>query len=77
MAGGTDDPEGEHDFNKAYLKLVQKVYSEQGQNILITDHELAKLQAQQQFSMNEFNSRITQAMENKKQKTRMMEEALK
>jgi hypothetical protein len=42
-APSNDDPEVEHDFNKAYLKLVQKVYSEQGQNILITDSELAKL----------------------------------
>ena len=32
----SDDPETEGDFNKAYLKLVQKVYSEQGTNILIS-----------------------------------------
>jgi hypothetical protein len=38
----SDDPENDHDFNRAYMKLVKKVYDEQGNNILITNEELEK-----------------------------------
>lgn len=36
MTNENDDPEYEKDFNKAYLKMVEKVYSTQGTNILIS-----------------------------------------
>jgi hypothetical protein len=30
------DPENDKDFHKAYLKLVNKIYQDQGSNILIS-----------------------------------------
>jgi hypothetical protein len=48
------DPENETDFNKAYLKLVKKVYEEQGANILITQQELDKVCATQHITLTEF-----------------------
>lgn len=35
-----NDPEYEKDFTKAYSKLVEKIYSEQGSNILISPDEV-------------------------------------
>lgn len=37
------DPEREADFDKAYQKLVQKFYKEQGPNMLIPDEDLNKV----------------------------------
>lgn len=68
------DPEHEGDFKKAYLKLVQKVYEEQGSNILITQDELEKVVQHSQFNLEEFNKRTQQALDIKKQKVRMMGE---
>ena len=39
-----DEPLVEKDFNKAYNKLVEKIYSEQGSNILVSPEELAKVE---------------------------------
>ncbi len=52
------DPEHEADFKKAYLKLVKKVYDEQGGNILITQDELDKAAAKEGFRQEEFAARI-------------------
>ena len=37
------DPEREADFDKAYQKLVQKFYKEHGNNMLIPDEDLSKV----------------------------------
>ena len=79
-AGGfpRDDPENEGDFNKAYLRLVKKVYNEQGTNILISQEELDRLAYNQgHLSMQEFQQRIQQCLENKSQKVKMLEEMKK
>ena len=52
------DPECETDFKKAYLKLVKKVYEEQGPNILITQEELNKVVDKDQFRQEEFISKV-------------------
>jgi hypothetical protein len=44
--GGLPDPEREADFDKAYQKLVQKFYKEQGPNMLIPDEDLNKVESQ-------------------------------
>lgn len=48
------DPENETDFKKAYLKLVKKVYQEQGANILISQYELDKVAEKDQFRQEDF-----------------------
>ena len=37
-----EDPEYEQDFNKAYSKLVEKIYVEQGPNILLSQQEIVQ-----------------------------------
>ena len=41
---GLNDPETEKDFRRAYLKLVQKVYAEEGAgNLLVSGEELQRV----------------------------------
>eukprot|EP00347_Sterkiella_histriomuscorum_P013308 403365213 len=69
------DPEQDKDFGRAYLKLVKKMYQESGQNLLITQDEVEKLAYQQQcLSLTDFNHRNQQCLENKTQKTKLLQE---
>lgn len=39
------DPENEHDFHKAYSRLLHKLYNESGSSILVPQKDMAKLAA--------------------------------
>lgn len=39
-----DDPENAKDFGKAYARLVEKIYHEQGNTLLISQEEILKFE---------------------------------
>jgi hypothetical protein len=41
---GADDPEYQRDFNSAYVKLVEKIYQEQGNTLLISQEEIMRIE---------------------------------
>jgi hypothetical protein len=60
------------------LKLVEKVYTEQGiNNLLITKEELNKIAHDKQLNLEEFNQRNLQLLENKQQKAKELGEVQK
>jgi hypothetical protein len=75
--GGRQDPEYESDFKNAYLKLVKKVYEEQGENILITQEELERVAEKEQLKQQDFRERLQQQIEQRQQRARLMDESKK
>ena len=51
------DPENEHDFNKAYSRLLHKLYNESGNSLLVPQKDIAKLAAKVAMKENKFIER--------------------
>lgn len=51
------DPENEHDFNKAYSRLLHKLYNESGNSLLVPQQDIAKLAAKATMKENKFIER--------------------
>ena len=67
------DPEREADFDKAYQKLVQKFYKEQGPNMLIPDEDLNKAEPAK-VNIAEKQRKMYEQLQKKEEKLQMMRE---
>lgn len=67
------DPEREADFDKAYQKLVQKFYKEHGNNMLIPDEDLNKVDSQK-VNIEELQRRIEEGARKKEERMMMMKQ---
>lgn len=71
------NPEAEKDFSKAYASLVQKMYTQSGQQIsgLITEDEVQKVEHQRSLNEKQFLERMAVYQETKQAKLSALQEA--
>ncbi len=63
-----DDPEYAKDFNNAYARLVEKIYHEQGNTLLISQDEIMKIERLKTLNEEDFRKRVYEFDQRKKLK---------
>ncbi|TNV85929.1 hypothetical protein FGO68_gene4527 [Halteria grandinella] len=73
-ANQEDDPEYAKDFHKAYQRLVEKIYHEQGNTLLISQEEILRFERLKTLNEEEFRARVYEFDHKKRLKIQQMQE---